>query len=113
MDRKIKSFLFDIVTCIDEIHDFFDGQEIDLDSLLGDKKTVRAVERNLEIIGEATRRILSSSPEISISNTKEIIGARNIIAHEYGTISYEIVIKIIKKHPPVLKKEAQLLLEDQ
>ena len=50
MDRRIKSYLFDIITCIEEIHVFFEGQEINLDSLLGDRKTLRAVERNLEII---------------------------------------------------------------
>lgn len=112
MDRKTKSYLFDILTCIEEIHEFFEGQEIDLDALIGDKKTLRAVERNLEIIGEATKRLFNAFPEAPISNTKEIIGARNFIAHEYGSISYEIIVKVIKTHLPILRNEVIELLKD-
>jgi uncharacterized protein with HEPN domain len=108
MDRKIKSYLFDILTCTEEIEEFFEGSEITLETLLTNRKTLRAEERDLEIIGEATKRLLKSSPEISISYAKEIIGARNFIAHEYGSISYEI----IKNHLPVLKNEVKALLKD-
>lgn len=113
MDRKIKSYLFDIYTCIGEVESFFQDSEITLESLLRDKMTIRAVERELEIIGEATKRLLKSSPEISISNAKEIIGARNFIAHEYGNISYEIILKIISHHFPILKKEVKYLLDNE
>lgn len=113
MDRKIKSYLFDIFTCIDEVESFFHGSELTLDSLLQDKRTLRAVERELEIIGEATKNLIKLSPSIAISNSKQIINARNLIAHEYGNISYEIILNIISQHFPILKKEVKTLLDNQ
>ena len=43
-----------------------------------DIKTKRAVERNLESIGEATQRILSVSPAVNISASRKIVDTRNI-----------------------------------
>lgn len=110
MDRKIKTYLFDILTCIEEVQQFFEGQEVSLDSLLRDKKTIRAVERELEIIGEATKKLINLAPSIPISDTKKIIGARNFIAHEYGSITYETIVKVINENLPILKQEVKKLL---
>lgn len=113
MDRKIKTYLFDILSCIEEIELFFEGEEVTLDTLLRDIKTVRAVERELEIIGEATKKLIKLSPEISISHSRKIIGARNFIAHEYGAISYDVIVKVINHNFPILKEEVKKLLEEK
>ncbi|WP_288369469.1 HepT-like ribonuclease domain-containing protein [uncultured Algoriphagus sp.] len=113
MSRKIKKYLFDILTCIDEIESFFDGNEVTIEFLTGDRKTLRAVERNLEIIGEATKRLIKLNPDIPISDANEIIGARNYIAHEYESVSYVIITRTIRDHFPILKKEVTKLLEEK
>jgi uncharacterized protein with HEPN domain len=46
----------------------------------------RAVERDLEIIGEAIRKIIEIEPDIKITSAKNIIGMRNIIAHAYDSV---------------------------
>jgi uncharacterized protein with HEPN domain len=69
-------------------------------------KTKKAVERNIEIIGEAINRISKyKHSEIEIKNAQKIIGTRNRIAHEYDSISDEVIWTIIIKELPELKKE--------
>jgi uncharacterized protein with HEPN domain len=72
----------------------------------------RAVERNLEIIGEALNRILKQNPEIAnqITNSKAIISLRNQVIHAYDNISDENIWAIIIKHLLLLKKEIEKLI---
>ncbi|MFO7828248.1 MAG: HepT-like ribonuclease domain-containing protein [Bacteroidales bacterium] len=65
----------------------------------------RAVERDLEIIGEAVNRILKRDPEFPIEYAKKIVGLRNQIIHAYDNISDENIWAIISKLIPNLKKE--------
>jgi len=57
MDNEIKSWLFDIHSAIIEIDDFFNEGDRIFTNYQKDIKTKRAVVRNLEIIGEATKRL--------------------------------------------------------
>ncbi|MEB2778084.1 HepT-like ribonuclease domain-containing protein [Algoriphagus sp. D3-2-R+10] len=78
--------------------DFFEYQ--------ADLKTKKAVERNIEIIGEAINRISKNkSSQIEIKNAQKIIGTRNRIAHEYDNISDELIWTIILRELPKLKKK--------
>ena len=78
-----------------------------------DLKTKRAIERNIEIIGEAVGRIVRAIPEINISHSRKIIDTRNRIIHGYDTVSEEIIWSIVVKDLPLLKREvAGLLNED-
>jgi uncharacterized protein with HEPN domain len=56
MDIKIQTYLLDIKVCIDEINSFL-GESRDFRLYKNDIKTKKAIERNLEIIGEAMNRI--------------------------------------------------------
>jgi uncharacterized protein with HEPN domain len=67
----------------------------------------RAVERNLEIIGEAVNRILKGNPQFSILNVKKIVGLRNQIIHAYDNISDENIWSIVIKYIPHLKTEIE------
>ncbi|MDP2335415.1 MAG: DUF86 domain-containing protein [Bacteroidota bacterium] len=58
MDIEIKTWLFDILQSIGEIESYFDDRPKMFENYINDIKTKRAVERNIEIIGEATNRIL-------------------------------------------------------
>ena len=105
MDNRINSWLEDVERSIDEIFEFLPEQR-DFFVYQKDLKTKKAVERNIEIIGEAINRILKyKNSEIEIKNARKIIGTRNRIAHEYDSISDEVIWTIIIKELPELKKE--------
>lgn len=73
----------------------------------------RAVERDLEIIGEAVNRIMKLDADFPINNAKRIIGMRNQIIHAYDSISDENVWAIITKHIPLLKTNIVELIENK
>jgi uncharacterized protein with HEPN domain len=75
-----------------------------------DIRTKRAIERNVEIIGEAMNRILSTDSDIELSNSRRIVDTRNRIIHGYDTVSDDIIWSITIKHLPILKAEIQKLL---
>ncbi|MEW4924435.1 HepT-like ribonuclease domain-containing protein [Algibacter sp. 2305UL17-15] len=109
MDNRINSWLEDVERSIDEIFDFLPKQKEFL-VYQKDLKTKKAVERNIEIIGEAINRILKyKNTDIEIKNAQKIIGTRNRIAHEYDSISDEVIWTIIIKELPELKKEISAL----
>jgi uncharacterized protein with HEPN domain len=71
MELKIKTWLSDIHTAIDEIESFL-PEKNDFFSFKNDLKTRKAVERNIEIIGEAVNRIGKQDQSIQINNAKRI-----------------------------------------
>ncbi|MCP4645709.1 MAG: DUF86 domain-containing protein [bacterium] len=68
------------------------------EDFLQDRKTRNAVERNLEILGEAAGRVSAEMrkqlPDIP---WKSMIGLRNVLAHEYGGIRYEILWSVLQE----------------
>ena len=70
-----------------------------------------AVERNIEIIGEAVNKLLKIEPEIEITNARRIVDARNKIIHGYDEIENAQIWAIIINHLPLLKIEANQYLE--
>lgn len=109
MDIKLKVWLYDIFNAINEIETFLHNTS-KFAVYQKDLKTKRAVERNLEIIGEAMNRILDQDTTIQLSNARKIIGTRNRIIHGYDTVSDELIWGIIITHLPVLKQEVEQLL---
>jgi uncharacterized protein with HEPN domain len=80
MDNKVNAWLEDILRSIDEIFEFL-PEKRDFYEFQKDIKTKKAVERNIEIIGEAIKRIMNNiEVEIEIQNARQIIGTRNRIA---------------------------------
>lgn len=105
MDNRINAWLEDIVRSIDEIFDFL-PEKMDFSEYQKNIKTKKAVERNIEIIGEAVNRISKHGYyNIEIKNAQKIIGTRNRISHEYDNISDEVIWTIILRELPELKKE--------
>lgn len=70
----------------------------------------RAIERDIEIIGEAMNRILKSDREIAITNSRKIVDARNYIIHGYDSLSADILWSMVINHLPRLKAEVTALL---
>ena len=111
MDNEIKTWLFDIFNAITEIEGFFIDRPKRFDDYQKDIRTKRAVERNIEIIGEAVNRILTHDQAVDISNSRKIVDARNRIIHGYDSISDETIWGIVIKHIPLLKEEVKALLD--
>lgn len=111
MQPRALKYVLDIQALIQEIdsfkalvgNDFFEYQ----------KQVVvkRAVERDLEIIGEAVKELTKLEPSLEISSAHKIISFRNLLAHSYDSVEDEIVWGILQKNVPVLKAEINQLLK--
>lgn len=112
MDDRIKKHLEDILIAIDEIDVFFETLPLQYNVFVNNLLLRRAIERNIEIIGEATNRILKSDNTIAITNARKIVDTRNYIIHGYDTLTVDILWSIVINHLPLLKKEVQELLKD-
>ena len=112
MDIEIKSWLYDILNAINEIESFFADRQKDFTVYQNDIRTKRAVERNIEIIGEAMNRILSRDTTVEFTDARKIINTRNRIIHGYDTVSDDIIWSIVIKHLPTLKAEIRNLLNE-
>lgn len=99
---------------ISEIESYFGEKEKDFFEYQKNTMLKRAVERDLEIIGEAVNRIIKNDNtfETLISDAKAIIGLRNQVIHAYDNISDENIWAIIVSHLPKLKAEIEKLLSE-
>ena len=110
MDNEIKTLLFDILQSINEVESYFDDKPKRFDDYIKDIKTKRAVERDIEIIGEAVNRILKKDKNFKLENAQKIIGTRNRIIHGYDKISDDLIWSIVINHLPKLKAEISMLM---
>lgn len=100
--RPSRVLVADIIEAIEKIERYVAG--MNRDGFLWDEKTIDAVVRNLEIIGEASNRLPPSfqaqHPEIE---WRRIVGLRNRIVHDYFGLDLEIVWEVVQHELPVLK----------
>ncbi len=109
MHPEIKVWLKDIELSIKEIHEFLPAPENYL-LYQKDLKTRKAIERNIEIIGEAMRRIKEVDPHILISDSRKIVDTRNRIIHGYDSVSADVIWLIVTRYLPILDQEVKELL---
>ena len=100
------------MNAINEIELFFVDTQKDFFTYQDNLKTKRAVERNIEIIGEAMSRILKLDNSFQIANSRKFVDTRNRIIYGYDSVSDEIIWGIIIRHLPALKSEIEALLEE-
>lgn len=100
--RPVNLLIEDICEAIDRIEQY--TRDTSFDFFSEDQKTIDAVARNFEIIGEAANQ-LSDEFKKQYSNIEwyKIIGLRNRIIHDYFGIDIEIIWQILKKDLPALK----------
>jgi uncharacterized protein with HEPN domain len=110
MEAEIKTWLADIKQAIVEINSFLPTTR-DFSQFKNDLKTRRAVERNIEIIGEALARILKKEDALKITNARRIVDTRNRIIHGYDSVSEDILWAIICRELPLLEQEVDALIE--
>lgn len=108
MDNNVKKYLLDISEAIGHIELFTSG----LSSLTDYENNLlikRAVERELEIVGEAMNRLLQLDDAFPISSARRIVDLRNRVIHGYDKVDDNVIWGILKRYLPVLKAEiAQL-----
>ena len=107
MDVEVKAWLYDILNAIHEIEGFFVDTPKEFQHYQSDLRTKRAVERNIEIIGEAMNRILKKSDSFEISNARKLVDVRNRIIHGYDSVSDEVIWGILIRHLPLLQSEVE------
>ena len=110
MDRRLKAYLYDISTAIEEIYSFFDQVPKRFDEYQKNLMLRRAIERNIGIIGEATNKVDKEYPEIAISNARAIIATRNRVIHDYAAVTDDVMWKIVINDLPKLKDEVSALM---
>jgi uncharacterized protein with HEPN domain len=100
----------DMVDCCTNIYDYIG--DLHFDNFIKDRKTIDAVTRNFEILGEAAS---ITSEELRYNNVhiewKKIKEFRNVLIHEYFGVDYEIMWRIIKFQLPNQFDFLQQLLE--
>jgi len=111
MKRDIRKYLFDIKVSIDSIHDYL-GETRDFYAYQENKLLKRAIEREIEIIGEATSQILNIDPEFQIGNARKIVDTRNWVIHGYDRVDDVIMWGIISLHLPKLREEVEACLAE-
>jgi uncharacterized protein with HEPN domain len=109
MQDRIEKYLYDILVSVKSIFDYL-GEKRDFKAYESNKLLRRAVEREFEIIGEATNRILRIDNNFPIKNAERIISLRNYVIHGYDSVDNVIIWGIILRDLPELKEEVENLL---
>lgn len=105
MDEYIEKYLYDVLLSIEEVESFFEGQPKLFEHFQKDILRQRAVERNVEIMGEAINRILKIDPDFPLPNARAIVNTRNRVIHGYDSVTLEFLWGLVIKHIPALKED--------
>jgi uncharacterized protein with HEPN domain len=103
--NKFLKYILDIEGVVLELEKIIEHHNSDYHQFINNFIAVRAVERDLMIIGEAVGQLLKLDSTITITSAKHIIGLRNIIVHAYDAIDPATLWKILIKDLPTLKTE--------
>ena len=100
--HELSDYLEDILTALSDVEEFTRG--MDFEAFSDDRKTIFAVIRCLEIVGEATKRIPMSFrvkyPDVPWS---KMAGMRDVLIHDYMGVDLKIVWKVVQVRLPGLK----------
>ena len=111
MPRKAKKYLFDLLTAIQAIEEVHLAGINNQEEFEGNKTVIRAVERELEIIGEAAYRLHQMG--ISLSQADSLINRRNTIIHQYDSYQPRTIWNVAVRHLIKLKTEVVELLGEE
>jgi len=108
--RTDLTYLRDILDAIQAIQDFTQGY--DYESFVSDRKTRDAVVRNLEVVGEAVKKLSRSIkaryPQVE---WKSIAGLRDVLIHDYFGVNYVEVWAIVTEKLQPLKEEIEKIIQ--
>ncbi len=110
MKRDYRDYLQDILVSIDETAEF--TREISYNEFIEDRKTINAVVRSLEVLGEAAKRIPDDLREKAPGVPwKYMAGMRDKLIHEYFSVDLSIVWNVIKTELPPIRPAIQSLFQ--
>lgn len=112
-EERVLKALEDVQDCASFVISAAEGRT--LSDYRGDRLFRQAVERNLEIIGEAIGRIARLDPETAsrISEHRQIVAFRNRLIHGYDLLDDELVWSTVETEVPVLLLEVEGLLREK
>lgn len=112
MPRDSRTYLYDIQRAARRVQRFTVGKT--LDSYLQDDLVQSAVERQLEIIGEAVSQLFKVAPAIAeqLPDHRRMIAFRNILIHAYASVDSVIVWGVLEADLDPLLESLELLLKD-
>lgn len=113
MTREYRDYLQDILNSVDETEEF--TVDMDYEDFIRDRKTVNAVIRSLEVLGEAAKRVpekvRQSAPSIP---WKHMAGMRDKLIHEYSGVDLTIVWTVVREElPPIRPLISKLMAETE
>jgi len=112
MPRDPRLYLDDILEAIGRIQEY--TASLDYGMFAQDRKTQDAVVRNLEIIGEAARRLPESTKGGAAEiEWRKIVGLRNIVTHEYFVVSLPLIWDVVQNKLGPLEIACRRLLADE
>lgn len=111
-NRSLKKYLYDVQQSIISIYEYL-GEKRDFFEYERNKQLRRAVERELEIIGEAVNHLLDLDESIAIDNARRIVDLRNFVIHGYDKVDNVIIWGVISRDLPKLKEQVDKLLDEQ
>ena len=113
MDDRTKAWLFEILKAIHEINSYFNENQKTLAHLSTNIAVKRAVERNLETLGDSLAKLISYMPGLKISNAERIIDTCRRIKQGNDTVSDYILWDVISHYLPTLYEEIHLMIIQQ
>jgi uncharacterized protein with HEPN domain len=110
--RDYRDYLQDILEAVDDIENFVDNMTYE--QFVKDRKTLNAIVRSIEIIGEASKNIPESmKAKYKELPWKQMAGMRDKLIHAYFGLDLETLWKAVTENIPPLKKSIQKILKDQ
>lgn len=112
MQRDPRAFLWDVRDAADAIMKFVG--DTDFDGYIANRMLHSAVERKLEIIGEALNQLSKAEPVLAarIPELPKIVAFRNLLIHGYAVIDHSRVWRIVIESLPTLREMAATLLDE-
>lgn len=112
MDENILKYLEDVRLACEDVDQFLANYPNRFDVFSNDKLMIRAVERSVEIMGEAINRILKKESDFNLPNARAIVQTRNRVIHSYEKVETEFLWGLVKRNIPELKKDVERILAD-
>ena len=109
--RDPRCFLWDALRAAERVQGFVRGKTYEV--FLEDDLVRSAVERQLEIIGEALSQLAKIDPQTAgkVAELRRIIAFRNILVHGYTAVDYDTVWRLIEDKLPALQANLHMLLD--